>query len=140
MGELVVNNIVKMEWQKSGWLQTSSAKGKRPVFIFASHVYDSSIPELGKVTVYFTATTAFLIESDEGLWSAEELIPVVKKDFGGTFPYDLDEYVPIIYSGEEDCSVSVLEKYGLLEHQKDIEARMKDVAPYGVEEDFSPRV
>jgi hypothetical protein len=39
MDNLVVNNIVKMEWSKKGWLQTSSRGGRKPVFILASQDY-----------------------------------------------------------------------------------------------------
>lgn len=141
MAGVVVNNVVKMEWEKSGWLQTSAKKGKS-TFIFASKDYDSSIPELGVVTVFFTAETAFLIVTepgtdDEDVWTAEDFIPVIKKNLGGNFPYDLEEYVPVIASGDDECIADKLERYGLTEYKADIEARLADVAPYGVEEELN---
>lgn len=132
--ELVVNNTVKMEWLKRGWLQTS-ARGGKAVFICASKEYETAN---GPVTVYFTATTSFLIESDEGLWSADEFYPVIKKNLPGDFPYNLEEYVVIIPSGERECDVDALEKYGLTEYKDDIEARQGDIAPYGYEKTFNP--
>ena len=136
MAGIVENNVVHMEWQQSGWLETSTRKGKKPaVFIFASQTYPSTVH--GEVTVFFTAHTAFVIESDEGLWSAEEFIPVVKGNMGGNFPYDLDEYVSIIDSGGTSCKQAVLEKYGIVDAKEDIEARLNDVSPYGIETDYN---
>lgn len=139
MAGIVENNVVKMEWEKSGWLQTSAKKGKKPVFILASKDYESS--NGGVVSVIFTATTAFVIadnfDSDErDIWSAEDIISSLKADMPGDFPYCLEQYVPIIDSGEDTCKMSMLETLGLVEYKDDIEARMKDIQPYGYEEDI----
>lgn len=135
MAGIVENNIVKMEWQKDGWLETSSKK-KPSAFIFASQKYDSTVK--GEVTVFFTPLTAFLFISDAGtadedMWNAEELIPVIKGNLSGNFPFDLEEYVAVIDSGEDKCLTSVLEKYGIVDAKEDIEARMRDIRPYGDE-------
>lgn len=137
--DVVVNNIVKMEWSKKGWLQTSSRGGRKPVFILASQDYVNA--DGRTISVIFTASTAFLFVSDAGtdeedIWTAQELIQTLKAEMQGNFPYSLEEYLPIIESGEYTCKVDVLEKYGLLDYKDDIEARLKDVAPYGYEEDF----
>lgn len=139
MAGIVENNVVKMEWEKDGWLQTSAKKGKKSTFILASKKYDSS--NKGEISVIFTASTAFLFvdgagTADEDIWTAEDLIATVKSDMPGNFPYSLEQYVAVIDSGEEECKMSVLEEYGLVAYKKDIEARMKDIAPFGFEEDL----
>lgn len=136
MAGIVENNIVKMEWQKDGWLQTSSKK-KPSAFIFASQTYPSTVK--GEVTVFFTSLTAFLFVSDAGtddedMWNAEELISAIKGNLTGNFPFDLDEYVAVIDSGEDNCIMSVLERYGIVDAKEDIEARMLDIRPYGFEQ------
>lgn len=136
---LVVNDTVKMEWQKEGWLQTSARKGKKATFIMASQDYESS--KYGKVSVCFTATTAFLFvdgpgEADMDIWSAEDLIATLKDDMPGNFPYSLEQYVPLISSGEFVCIEATLAEYGLEAYKGDIERRMKDIAPFGYEQDF----
>ena len=136
---IVENNVVKMEWEKSGWLQTSAKKGKNATFILASKNYPSSTK--GKeLSVIFTASTAFLFvdgagTADEDIWTAEELIQTIKSDMPGNFPYSLDQYLAVIESGEDVCKMHVLEEYGLVEFKEDIEARMKDIAPFGFEVD-----
>lgn len=139
MAGIVENNVVKMEWEKDGWLQTSAKKGKKSTFILASQKYEST--NKGEISVIFTASTAFLFvdgagTADEDIWTAEDLIATVKSDMPGNFPYSLEQYVPVIDSGEEECKASVLEEYGLVAFKEDIEARMKDVAPFGFEEDL----
>lgn len=138
----VINDIVKMDWDAKGWLQTSAKNGKG-TFIFASKDYEST--KLPKITVFFTARTAFVIDASQGseepteenMWSADELIPVIKRDgVEGDFPICLDEYVPVIESGDFDCDDWALEHYGIEAHKKDIEARLTDVAPYGDEHDL----
>jgi hypothetical protein len=130
---IVENNIVKMEWDKKGWLQTSARGGKQPVFILASKDYESSTH--GTLSVIFTAETAFLFIDNADIWSAEDLIDTIKADMPGLFPYSLTQYVPIIDSGEAECKIDVLEKYGLTEYKDDIEKRQMDVAPYGEEKE-----
>lgn len=137
--DLVINDTVKLEWQKAGWLQTAARKGKKPTFIMASQNYEST--KYGTLSVCFTATTAFLFVDGAGtsemdIWSAEDLIATLKEDMPGNFPYSLEQYVPIIASGEDNCLEGVLEEYGLEAHKEDIERRMKDVAPFGYETDF----
>jgi hypothetical protein len=135
---IVENNVVKMEWDKSGWLQTSARGGKQPVFILASKDYESKTH--GTLSVIFTAETAFLFiddagTDDEDIWTAQDLISTIKSDMPGYFPYSLNQYTPIINSGEAECNMDVLEKYGLTEYKDDIEKRQMDIAPYGYETD-----
>ena len=47
------------------------------------------------------------------LWNAKEFLSAVKDNIGGSFPYDLEEYVPVIESGEEYCKDFVLEEWGI---------------------------
>lgn len=134
---VVVNNIVKMEWDKEGWLQLSpKSKKNAGAFIFASKVYPSTTH--GEVTVFFNHYTAFLMISDphtdaEDLWNAKELAQVLKTELTGGFPTDLDIYVPIIGGNDDNCRPEVLEEYGITEFASDIEARLNDLAPYGKE-------
>ena len=139
MAGIVENNVVKMEWEKSGWLQTSAKGGKKSTFILASKDYEST--NKGMITVFFTATTAFLFmdgagTADEDIWTASDLINTIKADMPGNFPYSLEQYYAVIESGDEHCRMNVLEAYGLVDYKEDIEARMKDVAPFGYEEDL----
>lgn len=138
MAGIVENNVVKMEWEKDGWLQTSAKKGKQPTFILASKDYVNSNGDT--ISVIFTSSTAFVFadnfgEEDEDIWTAADLIATIKSDMPGGFPYGLDQYVAIIESGEDDCKMSMLEKLGLVEYKEDIEARMKDIQPFGYEVD-----
>lgn len=134
----VENNVVKMNWEKSGWLQPTVRGSKKSIFVMASQRYNSTTK--GVVDVFFTSTTAFLFvddagTADEDIWTAEDLIATIKSDMPSNFPYGCEQYVPVIDSGEDVCIASVLETYGLVEFKDDIEARMKDVAPFGYEED-----
>ena len=49
----VINDIVKMEWEKSRWIQTKAGKNKRSAFILACKEYETA--ENGVVPVFFTA-------------------------------------------------------------------------------------
>lgn len=138
MAKLVVNDIVKLDWDADRWLATSGKKGKRSVFICASQGYET---ENGLVDVFFTSNTAFVFEDEEGLYPYEDLYASIKaaaKEGAMDFPMGFDEYVPIIESGENECTLSVLEKYGLTQYKDDIEARKKDLEPYGIEEIMQP--
>ena len=66
----VINDIVKMEWEKSRWIQTKAGKNKRSAFILACKEYET---ENGVVPVFFTANKAFLFVDDEGLWSFQDI-------------------------------------------------------------------
>lgn len=141
---MLVQNVgvdLKMPWEKSGWLQTSSKRGNG-VFIFASHDYKSTREDLGTVSVFFVPDTAFPFISnygscDEDMWSAAELIAAMKKERQGNFPHAMEEYVPVIASGETECTLGILEEYGLLDYKDDIEARLQDIVPFGYEEDVT---
>lgn len=139
MAGIVENNVVKMEWDKDGWLQTSSKGGKKSVFILASKDYVNANGDT--ISVIFTATTAFVFADDfggedEDIWTASDLITTIKSDMPGNFPYNLEQYIPIIDSGEDTCKMGILETLGLVDYKDDIEARMKDVQPYGYETEF----
>lgn len=134
----VENNIVKMQWDKAGWLQPKAKGTKKSVFIFCSQNYQST--NKGLISVFFTATTAFLFvdergSEDEDIWTAEDLIATYKQSPIPEF-LNCEQYVAVIDSGEATCNASVLEEFGLVEFKEDIEARMKDVAPYGYDEDM----
>lgn len=134
---LVINNVVKMEWNKDLWLQTSSRGGSPSIFIMAAHKY---VNKDGKtISVIFVPDTAFLFADDAGtenedIWTAEDLRATLKSDFGGVFPYSYDQYIPII--GADADTDAVLERYGLSEYKEDIEKRLDDISPYGEEKEY----
>ena len=70
---------------------------------------------------------------NEDMWNAKELAGIMKKGFSDYFPYNYEEYVAVIDSGEENCIASVLERYGIVDAKEDIEARMRDIKPFGYE-------
>jgi len=78
---LVINNVVKMEWNKDLWLQTSSRGGSPSIFIMAAHKY---VNKDGKtISVIFVPDTAFLFVDDAGtenedIWTAEDLRATLK--------------------------------------------------------------
>lgn len=130
---LVVNNIVTMEWQTANFFKTS--KG---AFIWASKEYDT---EKGKVTVFFNCNTAFIFRTPEDaddaedIWDTKELKEFLKKNMDGSFPLQYEEYLPLITWGNSKVDAEVAEQYGLTEFISDIEARLKDVEPFGDEKD-----
>lgn len=133
---VVENNVVKMEWDKSGWVQTKGTGGKPGAFIFASKEFASDTK--GTVTVFFNPFTAFIWASDahtdeEDLWNAAELKGWLKENLDGSFPDNWDECVPVIAYGGTDADVAILEEYGLTAYKEEIEARLRDVAPFGEE-------
>lgn len=138
---IVENNIVKMEWDKAGWLQTkASGMNKNGTFIFGSKDYESTVK--GTVTVFFNADMAFLWASEahtdeEDMWNASELKDWCKQNLDGAFPDMYDECVVVINSGDDECIDEVLEEYGIAEHKADIEARLQDVRPFGEEKEVN---
>lgn len=139
----IVNDVVKMKWTKEGWMQAPVKEEngvlREGVFMFASQLYTTE--QFGEITVFFTPDTAFLFISDQGeedehIWTAEELGRIMKEHYGDSFPVQYDEYFPLIDMGEEECMEDMLEIYDLLPFKADIEQRLMDVAPYGIEYDL----
>lgn len=134
----VTNNVVKMEWETSGWYEVKVTGRSTKIFVYSSVVYPSTTKN--RLTVFFRPAAAFLWISDAGqpgedFWSAAELKTFLKSgQLDDMFPECYDEYVPITYvddSGEIQCMDSLLDTYGLAEYRDDIIARVKDVEPYG---------
>ena len=132
---LVENNVVKMDWEKTGWLQT-----KKGIFVIASKVFDSTLGF--PITVFFRPDTAFVWCEDDEDGDVDEDSFVNAKDlkswlkdgnFDEAFPDSYDEYLPIIDSGFSKCNPNVLAKLGLDEFAEEIAKRMADVAPYDEE-------
>ena len=130
---LVVNNIVKMDWQKENWLETKSKGGKSGMFIMASQDYENEDGQT--VAVIFTAHTAFLWGDEEGLWTSSEVRDWCKKNVDGSFPTAYDEYIPVVPYGSNEANDEVLAKYGLSAYKEDIENRRIDLIPYGIDKD-----
>ena len=139
---LVKNSVVKMEWEQSGWLARRYRNSMTSAFIFAATSYPSDTNSY-HVTVFFTAETAFIFASNphtetEDIWKAKELKDWYKAGNADySFPINYEEYVPVIDSGNLWCNDEVLKEYGIEGYKYDIEARLKDVMPYG-EESYTP--
>ena len=133
----VLNDVVKMDWEKSGWLQTKPTKvNPKGCFMLASKDYENENGDT--IWVFFNSDTAFLWGTDlgtddEDLWTASDLKNWLKEEYSSAFPNTYEEYLPIIESGTLDVDESVLERYGITAHKDDIVARMKDVLPYSEE-------
>lgn len=130
--EYVVNNVVKMEWDKKGFLCTKGTQGN--AFVMATKVYPST--KGGEVAVFFTTDTAFVWGAIDDLWSQQELRDWVKKEYDYAFPHQYDAYLPVISSSGE-VDESLLDTLGISEFKQDIEYRLDDVRPYSVEKDAS---
>lgn len=136
---LVKNNVVKMEWEQSGWLARRHRNSMTSAFIFASVLYPSKTKK--KVTVFFTAETAFIWASEphtnnEDIWTAKELKDWYKKGNADvTFPMNWKEYIAVIDSGNTWCNEEILKEYGIEGYKEDIELRLKDIMPFGEESD-----
>lgn len=136
----VKNKVVKMEWEQYGWFARRFRNSMSSAFIFASTIYPSETKK--RVTVFFTAETAFIWASNphtdkEDLWKAKDLKDWYKAGNADvTFPFNWEEYVPVIDSGNTECNDDVLKEYGIEGYKLDIEARLRDVMPYGEESDI----
>lgn len=132
----VINDVVKMDWEKSGWYQLPANRGKKQVFIFASQEYESELYD-DPVTVFFTPFCAFVMETDEGLWNAKDFSAIdISILTGYGYPTNIEGVIPIIDGGE--CSDEVLERFGLTQYKKDIVARREDVRGFADETDIDP--
>lgn len=139
---IVKNSVVKMEWEQNGWLARRYRNSMTSAFIFAATTYPSEIKK-ENITVFFTSETAFIFAADahtenECLWKAKELKDWYKSGKADwTFPVNYEEYVPVIDTGNTWCNDDILKEYGIEGFKYDIEARLKDVMPYG-EESYEP--
>lgn len=132
----VINDIVKMEWEKSRWIQTKAGKNKRSAFILACKEYETA--ENGVVPVFFTANKAFLFMDDEGLWSFQDIKNFIKDNYDQSFPEAYNEYVEIADNLSDFIAEDELEKYGLMEFERDIAERSEDLKPFGEETEVQP--
>lgn len=133
---LVINDMVKMEWQEDLWLQTKGRNGKTGAFVYCTKEYTKADGTV--IPVHFNAECAFMWDEEPDketpdLWTAAELRDFVKKERDGAFPNNFDQFVALISNGDEDCKEDVLKRYGLEEFKADIEARRKDLMPFAVE-------
>lgn len=131
----VVNDVVTMEWEKSLWLQSKASAGKKSVFMCACNKYENDEGE--EIPVFFVATTAFIMEDEDGIYSFSDVKDLVKKEYSSSFPEMYEDYTPICTMPECQCDMEVLERLGLTEHAEDIQKRLMDIAPYGEDYDAS---
>lgn len=132
----VVNDVVKMDWDKDGWLQKKGKNGKPGAFIFGSVPYQTD--KCGEVTVFFATAETYLWVSDRGtpeqdIWDAYMLKTWCKDNIDGAFPQLYDLFVPLFTGDDFEIDMNVVEEFGLEAHVDDIIARAKDIAPYGEE-------
>lgn len=132
---LVVNDVVKMEWDEAGWVQTKVKKDKKVVFVMASKEYQSSLGRT--IPVFFNGNDAFLWISDADssnpdVWSVSELVAWVKDEYSSRFPHQYDEFIGLDLD-DDNLNMEVLAKWGLTEYADDISARIKDLLFYGKE-------
>lgn len=134
---LVANKTVKMEWDKSLWLQTKGKGSVEGAFIFAGKEYDST--KYGKICVGFTSIACFLfteedVNSADDIWSGAEMKQCAKDNMGD-FPLGFEGGVYLAEVGTTNFDDELLEKYGLSQYKDDLIARMKDVGQYATTED-----
>ena len=125
----VINDVVKMNWEKAKWLQT-----KKGSFIMAGVTYQK--PDGTEVDVIFTVNEAFVWGEDNDLWTAEEVIAWFKSEH--LTPSDsLDAYEDYCkVAGVDEVVDSVVARLGLEAYADDIRARLNDLSEYGVEQEF----
>lgn len=126
---LVVNNIVKMEWEQKRWLQSKAGKGKNPVFIFACKDYEAEDGTI--VPVFFNDSFAWIHADEEGTFSFDELKESVKNDYDESFPEAYSEFQPLFDVENGEFDEELLEEYGIGAYADDIKARVFDLKPYG---------
>lgn len=129
---LVVNDIVKMEWDDKYWLQGKAA-GDRTFFIFACKNYETS---KGTIPVFFNAFNAWVFSDDEGLWTFEDARDFITENYDEAYPNSYEGYEPIFEMYDESVDVAdklTVEKYDLKEHLPDILARLQDLEEFGID-------
>lgn len=127
---LVVNNTVKMEWEKSLWLQTKGTKQVPSCFILAAKQYEGTE---GTVCVFFRSTCAWVFIDEEGTYEFEDVKEYVKSGLDSSFPEYVEGFHCLYELGEDSCNMKELSDLGLEEFADDIKARVEDLAPYGEE-------
>lgn len=128
---VVVNDIVKMEWDSSRWLQTKGSKksNKSSAFIFACKEYENSKGEL--IPVFFDAGSAWIMADEDGIFSFDELKNFARTNYDSSFPEAFEGYHPIVTVDDKNPDMELLTEYGIEGYADDIIARLDDLKPYG---------
>lgn len=127
MGDIISNNIVKMDWSKKGWAKFSGT------FYCASQEYETESGD--SIAVFFTPNEAFVwadggdISDITNLWSVNDLIPWIKENGDGTFPHAYEEFQRI--STTDEALPEKLEALGISKWADDINARLEDISHMG---------
>lgn len=121
----VVNNIVKMEWEKKHFLTTKNGS-----LIVAVKEYTNKDGKV--IPVCFDEAYVWVWGEVDDIWTTSEFLTFVKDNVDVAFPTQYAEFIPIYSTGEE-LDIKDLEKFGLEEFAEDIKNRLEDLAPYGVE-------
>lgn len=125
----VINDVVKMNWEKAKWLQT-----KKGSFIMAGVTYQKA--DGTEVDVIFTVNEAFVWGEETDLWTTEEVISWFKSEH--LTPSDIldayEDYCKV--AGVDEVVDAVIARLGLEAHVDDIKARLNDLSEYGVEQEF----
>jgi len=132
--KLVQNDMVSMDWNANGWVET-----KKAGFIAAVHTYDSEKEEGKKVAVAFKAGKAYAhIDEDGNDLSFTDTVSVIKKNYKDhDYPEFFEDYAEI-YDGQE--FTGVVGFLGIENAKEDILARLEDLSGYDmVEESEMPQ-
>lgn len=120
--KVVKNNVVKMDWDADGFVETKS-RG----FISAVHLYNDK-------AVAFRDGKIYTHISDDGeVIGFQDLVGEIKgavKSKDGDYPYFYADYAEI-FDGKE-FSEPILSSLGIAEYKDDMLARLKDLDDYWV--------
>ena len=132
---LVVNDVVSMEWDSSGWSATKKDKRGNCRFFFASKEFDTK--DGGKLTVFFDPYFTFLWSfDDETYCDAKELKKYIKTNYDASFPDNCDECTMLISynpDGSLDINEDIIENLGLSDHLDEMIDRTNDIHKYSEE-------
>lgn len=128
---IVVNDIVKMEWQENRFLQVKGT-GKEKVFVLSCVDYQT--PK-GVVPVFFNPEIAWILEDDHGLFEFADVKDYLSNENDPMFPESMNECYILANVQGEIVNEEKIQKWGLEEYKADIMKRIKDVAPYAEEKE-----
>lgn len=132
--ELVENKDLTMEWEKKRWCATKAGR-----FLYAAREYKNS--NHVTITVFFTPYTAFMfIDPEDGsFYKFNELTQALGADIGGGFPFDFEEYLPLVDGSGEPVDKNI-EKWGLTEYRDELVARRDDLQNLLIERDMQGNI
>lgn len=136
MESLVVNNIVKMDWEEKKFIMLKR-KGQMPgmanvkVLLFAAHTYETA---KGKLDIFFDGLQVYVWGNDiygstEDMWDCEDVRLWYKDNGDYAFPTSCETFEPII-NHEDRVNMQAVEHFGLADFMDDLWARHNDLSKY----------